>query len=152
MSWRLHAVNGINYWIIRGGNRIQIQGNADIVIQAREDGIIHLVAQAVAAPHGRLGKNTPHSFALYQGSPNPFNPTTQIRFDLSEASNVSLVIYDILGRRVTELVNGELQAGYHSATWDASSVASGVYFVRFIVTNPAGAVVYHSVNKALLMK
>ena len=54
---------------------------------------------------------------LYSNYPNPFNPTTKIDYGLPEVSNVKLVIYDILGREVTTLVNGFQDAGYKSITW-----------------------------------
>ncbi|MEK9137393.1 MAG: T9SS type A sorting domain-containing protein, partial [Bacteroidota bacterium] len=77
----------------------------------------------------------PVRFELAQNYPNPFNPTTEIRFDLPDAGNISLVVYDVLGREVAELASGYREAGYHSATWNASAQASGVYFARFTVTN-----------------
>ena len=67
--------------------------------------------------------------------PNPFNPTTTIAFDLAQDGLVSIVIYDIQGRKVTELFNGELSQGFnHQYSWDASSVASGKYFA--VITAP----------------
>ena len=67
--------------------------------------------------------------------PNPFNPTTTISFDLANDGLVSIVIYDIQGRKVSELFNGELSQGYnHQYNWDASSVASGKYFA--VITAP----------------
>jgi len=83
-------------------------------------------------------RQLPSTFALHPNHPNPFNPSTQIRFDLPEASNVSLVVYDILGRQVLELVSGEYEAGYHSVTWNASSFASGVYLARFVARQIEG--------------
>ncbi len=64
--------------------------------------------------------------------PNPFNPTTQINFNLSQSGEVSLVIYDIMGREVTTLVNSHLQAqsDAYSISWDASNVASGRYLAK----------------------
>jgi hypothetical protein len=94
----------------------------------------------------------PTTFALHQNYPNPFNPTTEIRFDLPDAGNVSLVVYDVLGREVVELASGHREAGYHSATWNASGQSSGVYFARFNVTNADGKVAYSKINKLLLMK
>jgi hypothetical protein len=72
---------------------------------------------------------------LDQNSPNPFNPTTAIRFSLSERQNVTLVVYDVNGRRVRALVSGVRNAGSHTVTWDGrdnagSTVSSGVYFYR----------------------
>ncbi|MEK7251079.1 MAG: T9SS type A sorting domain-containing protein [Bacteroidota bacterium] len=72
----------------------------------------------------------PFAFALHQNYPNPFNPTTTIRYDLPSAGLVSLEVFDILGREVRTLVNEKLQAGSYERTFDASGLASGVYFYR----------------------
>jgi hypothetical protein len=71
----------------------------------------------------------PRDFALLQNYPNPFNPTTTIKYALPVRSRVSLKVFNVLGQRVAELVNGEQQAGYYSAEWSAG-VASGIYFYR----------------------
>jgi len=94
----------------------------------------------------------PTVFALHSNYPNPFNPSTQINYDLPEPATVSLVVYDVLGRKVVGLAEGYHAAGYHSATWDASGQASGVYFARFVVTSSSGEVKYSKVNKLVLMK
>ncbi len=73
----------------------------------------------------------PTEYNLSQNYPNPFNPTTRIDFQLPEKRYVSLKIYDIQGNLVTTLVSKEMEAGYHSTTWDANGFASGVYFYRF---------------------
>jgi hypothetical protein len=94
----------------------------------------------------------PTRYALHEGYPNPFNPSTQITFDLPEPSHVSLVIYDVLGRKVAELENGMKEAGYHSATWNGSAVASGVYFARFAARDAQGNVKLSKVSRLLLAK
>jgi hypothetical protein len=94
----------------------------------------------------------PNRFFLSQNYPNPFNPSTIINFDLPEPSNVSLVVYDVLGRKVAELANGNYQAGYHSAIWNASDVASGVYFARFTAADASGNIKFSKVGKLLLTK
>lgn len=94
----------------------------------------------------------PFAFAMPQNYPNPFNPTTTINFDLPEASNVSLLIYDVLGRKVSTLVAGRQEAGHHHATWNATNVASGVYFARFTATDATGQVRYSKTNKLVLME
>jgi len=68
--------------------------------------------------------------SLDQNYPNPFNATTNISFSLVEAGNVSLNVYDITGRLVVTLVDGQMDAGQHVVVWDASSVSSGVYFYK----------------------
>jgi len=73
----------------------------------------------------------PTVYNLYQNFPNPFNPSTKINFDLPKDSKVTLVIYDLLGRVVKRLLNSEFkQAGRYSIDFNASNLASGVYFYR----------------------
>jgi hypothetical protein len=94
----------------------------------------------------------PTIIALRPNYPNPFNPSTEIRFDLPEPAMVSLIVYDLLGRKVADLVSGRYEAGYHSAVWNASDMASGVYLARFNVVNELGNAVYTKTNKLVLMK
>ena len=88
----------------------------------------------------------PTEYTLYQNYPNPFNPTTTIKYDLPFASEVSLVIYDILGRKVKELVNTKQQAGRYEIQFNASSLASGVYIYQLIAEK------YISSKKMILLK
>jgi hypothetical protein len=75
----------------------------------------------------------PSEFALNQNYPNPFNPSTAIRFQLSAPSFVTLKVFDILGREVAMLVNGNLGAGSYTTTFDASHLSSGVYLYQLKV-------------------
>ena len=70
----------------------------------------------------------PSEFKLNQNYPNPFNPSTTISFSLPTAERVSLKIYDVCGREVASLIDGEMSAGTHSVRWQAKKFASGVYF------------------------
>lgn len=72
----------------------------------------------------------PKVFAIHNNYPNPFNPSTSIRFDLPKDSRVKLQIFNILGEEVTQLVNQELKAGKYVASWDGSGFGSGIYFYR----------------------
>ncbi len=81
--------------------------------------------------------NTPLKYTLEQNYPNPFNPTTSIRFSLPEAAKVKLVVYNIIGEKVAELVNGKMEAGIHSVIFDAAELTSGVYIYK-IVTDYSG--------------
>jgi hypothetical protein len=73
----------------------------------------------------------PTKYDMSQNYPNPFNPTTRIDFQLPMKGFVSIKIYDVRGYLVTTLVSEEMEAGYHSKTWNAEGYASGVYFYRF---------------------
>ncbi len=70
------------------------------------------------------------AFSLSQNYPNPFNPSTNIKFSIPKASFVTLKIYDMLGREVTNLVNENLNTGEYSLTFNASNMPSGVYFYK----------------------
>jgi hypothetical protein len=75
----------------------------------------------------QISTEVPLNFSLSQNYPNPFNPVTNIKFDLPESGFVELTIYDINGRKITKLVQQQMNAGSYSADWDASGYASGVY-------------------------
>ena len=72
----------------------------------------------------------PYAYALFSNYPNPFNAATTIKYNLPNSADVTIEIYDILGRRVKTLVQGEQQAGYHQVTWNAPDKSSGIYFYQ----------------------
>jgi hypothetical protein len=74
-------------------------------------------------------RGTMDEFALHPNYPNPFNPTTVVGFRLSVFGDVTLSVYDVLGREVAVLVDGPMTAGSHSVTFDATGLPSGVYLV-----------------------
>ena len=88
----------------------------------------------------------PTAYVLSQNFPNPFNPTTTITFRLPVAGNVSLEVYDVLGRLVSVLVKGQMPAGSYQVPFNASALSSGMYLYRL---NANG---FSSVRKMLLMK
>lgn len=75
----------------------------------------------------------PNSFMLSQNYPNPFNPTTQIKFDVAKSSDVSIKVYDVIGNEVAVLTSGNHQAGKYTADFNASNLATGIYFYSLIV-------------------
>ena len=72
----------------------------------------------------------PAEFSLSQNYPNPFNPETVIELALPQTGDVSLVVYNLRGEEVAHLINNAMPAGNHRVSWNASSVASGVYLYR----------------------
>jgi hypothetical protein len=113
-----------------------------------------LIAKGTAHSEENTVDSKPTEYALHPSYPNPFNPSTTMKFDLPENSNVSLVVYDVLGRKVAELVNGFREAGYHNVQWstDNGQLSSGVYFARFTAADAHGNVKLSRINKLLLTK
>ncbi|MBC8181272.1 DUF3160 domain-containing protein [candidate division KSB1 bacterium] len=72
----------------------------------------------------------PGEFVVQQNYPNPFNPNTTINYSIPNTDNVSIVVYDVLGKKVSVLVNEEKSAGLHSIKWETQNVPSGLYFCR----------------------
>ena len=93
----------------------------------------------------------PKVFALEQNYPNPFNPSTKISYRLAVDSKVSLKVFDILGQEVATLVNGNLVAGSHTATFNAANINSGVYMYRLEATGTDGSN-FVDVKKMILTK
>jgi flagellar hook assembly protein FlgD len=90
-------------------------------------------------------------FKLHDAYPNPFNPTTRISYDLPDDANVSITIYDLMGRKIRTLVKEKISAGYHASIWNArndmgSSVAAGVYIYTITAND------YRDVKRMILLK
>ena len=94
----------------------------------------------------------PKVFALNQNYPNPFNPSTTISYDIPRAAFVNVDIYDVLGRRVTSLVDGIQAPNHYVMQWNASNVSSGMYFLRIRAHSQDGSENFNAVKKLLLMK
>ena len=77
----------------------------------------------------------PSDFILYQNYPNPFNPSTVISWQSPIGSNVKLIIYDLLGRKIRTLVNQYYNPGSYSVTFNADNLTSGTYFYRLITND-----------------
>jgi hypothetical protein len=92
------------------------------------------------------GTIAPTEFSLKQNFPNPFNPSTQIKFSVPQTSDVKVLITDLLGREVATLVNDNLAAGNYSVDFNASNLSSGIYFYTLITDN------FKQSKKMILMK
>ena len=114
MNWVLTSESGTNY-ILEGSGEVTIPSSETFILN-RESVI-------------------PVTFALHQNYPNPFNPITTLRYDLPSDALVTLSIYDMLGREITQLVNTTQQAGFKSVQWDATDsmgkpVSAGAYIYQ----------------------
>jgi len=118
-----------------------------------------------------VSNSVPDNFYLYQNYPNPFNPVTKIKFDVpaplsfgegpvddsksrQTRGGVRLVIYDLLGREIVTLVNGQLKPGTYEVTFDGKNFSSGVYFYRLSAVDPVSGTGqdFTDVKKMILVK
>ncbi|MDZ7821830.1 MAG: T9SS type A sorting domain-containing protein [Candidatus Marinimicrobia bacterium] len=122
--------NGIDT-LVAGDSINSVTG---IVIYSYSDGKI-ILREAADISYTKVETETgvrsaPDDYILAQNYPNPFNPVTTINFELPEAADVTIRVFDITGRRVAELVNGSMNAGRYDLRWNAGHLSSGVYFYR----------------------
>ncbi len=105
---------------------VSVTGEADVTSAIAADMTGQPVQVNLSAASGVLPTET----ALHNCYPNPFNPSTEIKFSLPEGCRAKLDVLNVLGQRVETLVDGHLEAGEHSSVWEASRFASGIYFYR----------------------
>lgn len=77
-----------------------------------------------------MNDEIPVEYELFENYPNPFNPTTTISFSIPQQEKVELIVYDVLGRKVAELVNETIPSGTHSIDFDGSNLSSGMYIYK----------------------
>lgn len=106
--------------ILGGTSLVDLRTNADAA----------LIRYAILGVDDNADVIMPGNFSLLESYPNPFNAQTTIRFNLVSRSKIKLETFDLLGRRVATLLDGELTAGTHSVIWDCAGLPSGVYFYR----------------------
>lgn len=108
-----------NYPITPGAYQTTNAGYLDVFVTK-----LSLVATSVS-------EDLPYRYILRQNYPNPFNPETFIEFELAKRGRVRLTVYDVLGREVTVLIDGEdFEAGHHKVRFDAEGLSSGVYYYK----------------------
>lgn len=153
----LRAVQSNNQWIRIGAETIfQINGGGQttIIITNPYQGAdllrMDLIRVKKYYPPSFINtgnsQTNPDRYSLLQNFPNPFNPSTKIEYSLSERGHVNLLVYDILGRKVAELVNNIQEAGLHSVNFSARDLSSGVYFYRITSRK------FSSTRKMLLLR
>jgi hypothetical protein len=94
----------------------------------------------------------PKDFAVSQNYPNPFNPTTTIVYQVPVDAKVIMEVYNIAGQKVSELVNQDMSAGYYTANFSSSNLASGVYIYRVVAVDKASGNNFSSIKKMMLLK
>lgn len=110
-----------------------VMGNAVVGIAKSNTSIIKTKSLLSININGKTttgvseNNSIPTSYSLEQNYPNPFNPTTQIRFSIPKESFVNLVVYNLIGERVAELVNELKSPGTYTVEWNAKSHSSGIY-------------------------
>lgn len=129
---------------------VSLAGNDSYVFAGITEGRVWKKNQVGAADNNSVTdskwNSAPGQFALYQNYPNPFNPSTSIKFDIPSSGNVSLIVYDMQGREVTQLVNGYTAAGSYDVSWNASDISSGIYIYKLVMNS------FTAVRKMTLIK
>jgi hypothetical protein len=139
-------------WVIVRFEKISSDGSTGSIVITE-----FLVNEAgIATSAEDASVEVPTSFGLDQNFPNPFNPATSIRFQLPAASRVTLKVFDVLGREVATLVQGDLAAGFHHAIWNGADVSgrttsTGMYLL-VMQAEPASGEAFRSVRKMILTK
>lgn len=116
-------------------NHLRAESKADFHAKTnsivKREGGSHAQFKLMIEP-GKDADGLPDTFMLHQNFPNPFNPSTTFRFELPIERRVQLTIYDMLGRKISTLVDSKLRAGIHERVWDASAFSSGTYIARMV--------------------
>jgi hypothetical protein len=127
-------------WLFKNGSRAKAVAPADSLTS---NGPMHTAATANLLKNATLmlgngvltsleqSSERPQAFTVRPNYPNPFNPSTTLRFGLADAGRVSVQVFDLTGRKVADVMNGNLAAGWHQVSFNASRLSSGTYIVRF---------------------
>jgi hypothetical protein len=161
VNWKIKEGNGVKYWISKSGDdkdKQPLTGNGSIGLGSTKDGDIIIIAQAID-PCGDIEYKSgiqegieeqlsqlPEDYKLEQNTPNPFNPSTIINYQLPIDNYVTIKVYNILGEEIATLIDDMQDAGYKSVMFDGSNFSSGIYFVRM----NSGS--YNDVKKIVLAK
>jgi hypothetical protein len=149
-----NATAGVSY--VKGNSKAVVLGFGleAVTVDERRNAVVQRAVDLFEIPVGIAeGDPTlPEAFALHPNFPNPFNPSTTIRFDLPQQSKVTLAVYNMLGQKVRTITNTLYPAGRHQVVWDGTDqsgnpVASGVYIYRISTNNG-----FSKAQKMMLLK
>ena len=147
LSWEINPENGINYSFVGDTTLGKVKEIESISGQVLFNKLNNNKIQLFAKVDGTSLKNLiPKEYNLYQNFPNPFNPSTKIKYDIPVNGLVTLKVYDVLGSEVATLVNEEKTVGRYEVNFDAAALASGVYIYRLSVND------FVNVKKMVLLK
>jgi len=123
----------------------------NVIAHAGDSGInLDLSTTPLAVKQSSSG--LPKDFSLSQNYPNPFNPSTEIKYSLPTESSVRIIVYNLIGQKISELVNGTQTAGYHQVSFNANNLSSGIYFYKIIAAAKNSTKEFISTKKMLLLK
>jgi len=140
------APEGIYYYRVRAINTVGEVSPYSNVLNIASGEILYTKIGATGEKEEIILTRIPATFGLDQNFPNGFNPTTQIKYRLSSDVHVTLVVYDVLGKEVARLVDGDETAGFKTVEFNAGNLVSGIYFYHLQAGN------FSDVKKMILMK
>jgi hypothetical protein len=113
------------------GKNFDVTGNQSFPVNLSSDRARKYILTAEMGPGTEtdVGKTQPVAFGILGIAPNPFNPSTNIRFGLEKAGSVKLKVYNINGQLVDTLISGTMSPGVHTAVWNAGRISTGIYLV-----------------------
>lgn len=136
-SANISIISSIGQSFVGGSRRDNTNINSGFLVDTLFRGTAVSISEPVILPS---------IFTLSQNFPNPFNPSTKIKYSVAQVGVVTLKVYDILGREIETLVNEEKNAGYYEVNFDANRLASGIYIYKMQAGN------FISSKKFILMK
>ena len=119
-----NTTSNLNYIVFINSSTGYVCGNNGIILRTTDAGGITAASEN--------GNQLPNDYRLYQNFPNPFNPTTTIKYSIAKSGSVSLKVFDVTGREVAALVNRKLSAGNYETSFNCENLSGGVYFYKIM--------------------
>jgi len=127
-------------------NSIKVESLTCFMRGELPDTKLHYKENSVMIAKVNYSKTTPVNYTLHQNYPNPFNPATTIQYEIPRDESVSLVVYNLLGQKITTLIDNKKRAGRYEVVFKANNLASGVYFYKLTAGN------YTEIKRMILTK